>query len=376
MQSASLTLYVTSRSNSNSLTAAVYPVLRSWDAAAAMWNLAINAAGQTNTYQVTYDTRTGQIAVWRAGGYLASWTNTTPLTTGGYLSLRTDGANVLFDDLVVSEVVKYYEAGGQRVAVRKNGALSYLFGDHLGSTSVTANSSGTRTGELWYKPWGEYRGTAYGTTPTTYRFTGQREDASIGLYFYGARYYDSALGRFAQADSIVPQPGNPQALNRYAYVTNNPLKYTDPTGHWPGWLDFLFGAGYQFVNDMTFGMPNAFLGTDWQEEQSAAFQQGQELGRTESTVMATALTVEGTFKAGAGLAGLAAGATCTVGTAGACAAVAAPAGVIEGGLIIEGAAEAAYGGGVLAYASGHPTAGPRYTARNFRKNLENRTPLP
>jgi hypothetical protein len=62
--------------------------------------------------------------------------------------LGTDSFAVLFDDLVVSEVVKYYEAGGQRVAIRKNGAVSYLFGDHLGSTNVTANASGTRTGEL------------------------------------------------------------------------------------------------------------------------------------------------------------------------------------------------------------------------------------
>jgi len=39
------------------------------------------------------------------------------------------------------------------------------------------------------------------------------------------------IGRFPQADSIVPQPGNPQALNRYSYTLNNPLRYTDPTGH-------------------------------------------------------------------------------------------------------------------------------------------------
>jgi hypothetical protein len=39
------------------------------------------------------------------------------------------------------------------------------------------------------------------------------------------------LGRFLSADTIVPSPGNPQALNRYAYTQNNPLKYTDPSGH-------------------------------------------------------------------------------------------------------------------------------------------------
>ena len=53
---------------------------------------------------------------------------------------------------------------------------------------------------------------------------------------YRARYYHPALGRFISADTIVPSPGDPQALNRYAYVQNNPLKYTDPTGHalWAG----------------------------------------------------------------------------------------------------------------------------------------------
>jgi len=49
--------------------------------------------------------------------------------------------------------------------------------------------------------------------------------------YYGARTYDPALGRFIQPDTIVPNPANPQSLNRYAYVLNNPLRYTDPTGH-------------------------------------------------------------------------------------------------------------------------------------------------
>ena len=40
------------------------------------------------------------------------------------------------------------------------------------------------------------------------------------------------VGRFIQPDSIVPQPGNPQSLNRYAYTLNNPVRYADPTGHW------------------------------------------------------------------------------------------------------------------------------------------------
>jgi RHS repeat-associated protein len=61
---------------------------------------------------------------------------------------------------------------------------------------------------------------------------------SIGLDYFGARYYGSALGRFTSPDwSAVPQPvpyaklGNPQSLNLYAYVGNNPLTRFDPDGH-------------------------------------------------------------------------------------------------------------------------------------------------
>ncbi len=73
--------------------------------------------------------------------------------------------------------------------------------------------------------------TTSGSQPTTFRFTGQRLDAGIQLYFYNARYFDHIVGRFVQADTVVPQPSNPQALNRYSYVLNNPLRYTDLTGH-------------------------------------------------------------------------------------------------------------------------------------------------
>ncbi|MEI2689426.1 MAG: carbohydrate-binding domain-containing protein [Anaerolineae bacterium] len=85
-----------------------------------------------------------------------------------------------------SAVRKYYYAGGVRVAMRTGGQTYYLLGDHLGGTNVTANSSGVQISKLLYKPWGETRFTT-GTTPTTWRFTGQREDATIGLYLLTTR---------------------------------------------------------------------------------------------------------------------------------------------------------------------------------------------
>jgi len=130
-----------------------------------------------------------------------------------------------------STMVKYYYHGGRRVAMRVGESTWYfLLTEHLTSTAITATSAGSKSAELRYKAWGENRYT-YGTTPTSYHFTGQREESTIGLYFYNARWHDPALGRFAQPDTLVPDPGNPQALNRYTYVTNNPLRYRDPSGH-------------------------------------------------------------------------------------------------------------------------------------------------
>ncbi len=79
-----------------------------------------------------------------------------------------------------------------------------------------------------YTAWGETRFTS-GTSPSNYRYTGQRQEVSFGLYFYNARWYDGSLGRFTQADTIIP--GGVQGLDRYAYVSNNPVVYNDPSGH-------------------------------------------------------------------------------------------------------------------------------------------------
>jgi RHS repeat-associated protein len=131
----------------------------------------------------------------------------------------------------------YYSAGGQLVAMRvltaTGNTLYYLHSDHLGSTSLTTDSSGNVVARQNYYPYGQIRPGGAGTMPTDIGFTGQRaHDSSLGsLMFFQARYFSPSLGRFLSADTIVPEPGNPQAFNRYAYVSNNPVKYTDPTGH-------------------------------------------------------------------------------------------------------------------------------------------------
>jgi RHS repeat-associated protein len=68
---------------------------------------------------------------------------------------------------------------------------------------------------------------------TDYQYTGQRSYLdSFGLHYYVARWYDPVTAHFAQADSIIPQPGNSADWNRYAYALNNPMRYIDPTGHY------------------------------------------------------------------------------------------------------------------------------------------------
>jgi RHS repeat-associated protein len=68
---------------------------------------------------------------------------------------------------------------------------------------------------------------------TDYTYTGQRVEMGFGLYDYNARFYSARLGRFVSADTMVPEPSNSQAFNRYGYANNNPIRYKDPSGHEP-----------------------------------------------------------------------------------------------------------------------------------------------
>ena len=122
----------------------------------------------------------------------------------------------------------YYHAGDQRIAMRESGEVTYLHSDHLGSASLATDATGALLNEMRYTPYGVTRS---GDVPTDRRYTDQRWESGLGLYDYGARFYSAALGRFVSADTIVPNPQNPQDFNRYSYVRNNALKYTDPSGH-------------------------------------------------------------------------------------------------------------------------------------------------
>lgn len=124
--------------------------------------------------------------------------------------------------------------------------ISYVHTDHLGSSAVLTDVSGNVVRRTRYQVFGQVAsnvlqtGAPVTTLDPAHKYTGQQLDADTGLVYYGARWYDAQYGRFVSPDSIVPDPLDPQSLNRYAYVRNSPLNATDPSGHAPLW-DYGYG---------------------------------------------------------------------------------------------------------------------------------------
>ena len=129
-----------------------------------------------------------------------------------------------------------------------NIAASYYLDDHLGTTQMELSSGGWPVWSGAFTPFGQeiINGTAtnyIGAQPADgtamhYKFTGKERDAESGLDYFGARYYASSMGRWASVDwATKPTPipfatlANPQSLNLYSYVGNDPLSERDSDGH-------------------------------------------------------------------------------------------------------------------------------------------------
>jgi RHS repeat-associated protein len=122
---------------------------------------------------------------------------------------------------------RYYEYGGQTVAMRTAAGVSWLSADHHGTPELAINSTDQSAVQRRLTPFGEARG-ADATLPTEKGFVGGPVDPT-GLTHLGAREYDPALGRFISVDPIIDN-NDPQQLNGYAYANNNPTTRSDPTG--------------------------------------------------------------------------------------------------------------------------------------------------
>ena len=171
-------------------------------------------------------------------------------------------------------VTKYYSASlgalSRPVAFRRGGTLHWVGADHLGGTIRVMDSGFTALDGMRYKPYGEDRDTG-SSLNTDRKFTGQTEDEAAGLYWYASRAYDPAIGRFVSPDSIVPDPLNPQSLNRYSYVYNNPLKHADPSGRTPeaeGWDEHW---AKEYARDHGGRRPTW---ADWQDRQFSLLNRG------------------------------------------------------------------------------------------------------
>lgn len=118
-------------------------------------------------------------------------------------------------------------ADGVLLAQKENGEIMYYHPDHLGGTSVVTDKNGAVVEETSYYPFGMVSEGG----DSRFLFTGQEKDKETGLMYYGARYYDPSLMRFVQPDVVLQNLYDPQALNRFAYARNNPVKNVDPSGN-------------------------------------------------------------------------------------------------------------------------------------------------
>ena len=119
-----------------------------------------------------------------------------------------------------------------------NNGLFHIYADHLGSTGSLSDSSGgyIPNSHAKYTPFGDWRTEPTATAGHRY-YTNHKHNNlgnganDLGLIYMNARYYLPGVGRFASADTVVPNAANPQSYNRYSYAYNNPIKLFDPSGH-------------------------------------------------------------------------------------------------------------------------------------------------
>lgn len=192
----------------------------------------------TNGYEYIYDGDGNRVVKCTSG----SQSNTCPAGSTGTLYWRYGGGDTIVESsLTGTSLEEYVFFNGQRVARRdvSTNAVHYYFSDHLGTHAVVENATGTSCEQdIDYYPYGGVEHDYCPNAPQNYKFTGKERDAESGLDNFGARYYASGFGRFMTPDwaaraTAVPYAvfGDPQSLNLYGYVRNDPVSRVDPDGH-------------------------------------------------------------------------------------------------------------------------------------------------
>lgn len=183
---------------------------------------AINGTPRTTTFLYDYN----HVRAYQANGTKTVVYLNPRIDLGGHYNKETAGG-------IVTESYYFY-AGGEVVGayVTKTNAspqTNYFHADHLGSISVVTDQSGQVIARYQFDPWGK-RTLAAGSNATIHGFTGH-EHLDDGLIHMNGRVYDPVLARFLSADPNIQDPTNLQSWNRYSYVLNNPLAFTDPSGY-------------------------------------------------------------------------------------------------------------------------------------------------
>jgi len=127
--------------------------------------------------------------------------------------------------------------------------VNYFHRDHLGSLIAITDEIGTILEKFSFDAWGKRRYLNWQSEVSLFNFkpaigwethrgfTNHEHLDSVGLIHMNGRVYDPAIGRFLSADPFIQAPTNTQSFNRYSYVINNPLSYTDPSGYLFKWLE-------------------------------------------------------------------------------------------------------------------------------------------
>jgi RHS repeat-associated protein len=158
---------------------------------------------------------------------------TTFYVGGGVEYIQKPNGTTFYRRSIPGAVIEVPSTGSMKV--------NYLHTDHLGSTDAITNANGTLVQENSFDAFGQKRkptswgyrlsNTQFSPLALTSRgYTGHEMADEVGVIHMNGRIYDAKLGRFMQADPMIDGATDSQGYNRYTYVRNNPLAYTDPTG--------------------------------------------------------------------------------------------------------------------------------------------------
>lgn len=196
----------------------------------------------TNGYSYVYDGDGNRIEKCTEGTAQGTCANN---ATGMFYWLHTGGGTLAESDLGGNWTAAYGLIGGlisDRVDLPSK-TVHYYYHDHLGTTNIVTDAVGDILNESDFYPYGGEM-VITGSDSNRYKFTGKERDSESGLDNFGARYYASSFGRFMTPDwavrpTTVPYAvfGDPQSLNLYTYVRNDPVTRADADGHCGGPTD-------------------------------------------------------------------------------------------------------------------------------------------